>query len=49
MALQIRRGTEAQRAALTGVDVPALGELLYTTDTKKLYIGDGVSGGGQDA
>jgi hypothetical protein len=49
MALQIRRGTEAQRAALSGVDVPALGELLYTTDTKKLYIGDGVSGGGQDA
>ena len=46
MALQIRRGTEAQRAALTGVDVPVLGELLYTTDTKKLYVGDGVTGGG---
>jgi len=49
MALQIRRGTEAQRLALSGVDVPSQGELLYTTDTKKLYIGDGVSAGGQDA
>ena len=42
MALQIRRGTEAQRAVLTGV----AGELLYTTDTKKLYVGDGVTAGG---
>lgn len=49
MALQIRRGTEAQRAALAGVDVPAIGELLYTTDTKKIYVGDGVTGGGQEA
>jgi hypothetical protein len=48
MALQIRRGTEAQRAALTGVDVPVLGELLYTADTKKLYVGDGVTGGGTE-
>ena len=44
MALQIRRGTEAQRAVLTGVD----GELLYTTDTKKLYVGDGVTAGGTE-
>ncbi len=49
MALQLRRGTEAQRAALTGVDVPALGELLYTTDTKRLYVGDGLTGGGTQA
>ena len=49
MALQIRRGTEAQRAALSGVDVPALGELLYTTNTKKLYIGDGITTGGVEA
>ena len=45
MALQIRRGTEAQRAVLTGV----AGELLYTTDTKKLYVGDGVTAGGTEA
>ena len=44
MALQIRRGTEAQRATLTGV----AGELLYTTDTKKLYVGDGVTAGGTE-
>ena len=44
MALQIRRGTEAQRAVLTGV----AGELLYTTDTKKLYVGDGVTAGGTE-
>ena len=42
MSLRIRRGTEAQRTALTF----DLGEVVYTTDTKKLYIGDGVTVGG---
>ena len=37
MALQIRRGTDSQRQGIT----PAEGELIYTTDTYKLYIGDG--------
>jgi hypothetical protein len=40
--IQLRRGTDAQR--LTKVfDV---GEPVVTTDTKKLYIGDGVTTGG---
>ena len=40
MPLQIRRGTEAERLAM----VPKLanGELLWITDAKKLYVGDGV-------
>lgn len=42
MALQIRRGTNAQRTSVT----PVVGELLYTTDTKKLYVGDGTTAGG---
>jgi hypothetical protein len=42
MALKIRRGTNAQRLLIT----PAEGELIYTTDTKKLYTGDGVTPGG---
>jgi hypothetical protein len=42
MALQIRRGLEAGRAAVT----PAPGELLFTTDQSKLYIGDGATVGG---
>ena len=46
MALQIRRGLEAALPAS-----PADGELLYATDTNKLYVGDGgvaqeISGGG---
>lgn len=41
MPLQIRRGTEAERLAM----VPKLanGELLWITDAKKLYIGDGTT------
>ena len=41
MPLQIRRGTDAERLAM----VPRLanGELLWTTDDKKLYIGDGTT------
>jgi len=42
MALQIRRGTDAERLAIT----PLVGELIYTTDTKKLYVGDGATAGG---
>lgn len=42
MALQIRRGIESDRAAVT----PVTGELLYTTDQHKLYVGDGSTAGG---
>ena len=42
MALQIRRGIESER---TGV-VFAEGELVYITDTDKLYIGDNTTAGG---
>lgn len=45
MAFRIRRGTNAQRLTIT----PEQGELLYTTDTKILYIGDGVTVGGTPA
>lgn len=45
MALQIRKGTEAERTAGGGV-VFALGELVYVTDTDALYIGDGSTAGG---
>lgn len=46
MALQIRRGTDTQRQALSGVNTPIAGELLYSTDNKKLHIGDGTTTGG---
>ena len=42
MPLQIRRGTAAELAAIT----PSVGEPVYTTDTKQLYIGDGTTAGG---
>jgi hypothetical protein len=42
MALRLRRGTDAERLLIT----PLEGELIYTTDTKKLYIGDGITVGG---
>jgi hypothetical protein len=42
MAFKIRRGTNAERLTIT----PAQGELIYTTDTKKIYIGDGTTVGG---
>lgn len=42
MALQIRRGTEAERLTIT----PLQGELLYTTDSKQLFLGDGTTIGG---
>jgi hypothetical protein len=40
--LQIRRGTAAEVAAIT----PLEGEPVWATDSKRLYIGDGVSAGG---
>jgi hypothetical protein len=44
MPLQIRRGTEAERQAMT---IPlAVGEPLYVTDTGSIWVGDGVSPGG---
>jgi hypothetical protein len=42
MAFQIRRGTNAQRLTI----IPLQGELIYTTDTKELYVGDGTTTGG---
>ena len=40
--IQIRRGVESQRAAVT----PDAGEPLFTTDLKQLFIGDGATPGG---
>ena len=42
MALRLRRGTDAERLAIT----PVAGELVYTTDTKRVYVGDGSTVGG---
>lgn len=42
MALQLRRGSDAERIAITFAE----GELVYTTDTKKIWIGDGTTAGG---
>jgi uncharacterized membrane protein len=51
MALQIRRGTNNERLLMNGIanPVPAQGELLYVTDRKKLFIGDGSTTGGTSA
>ena len=43
MSLKLRRGTNAERLAI----IPAEGELIYTTDTKELYVGDGSTLGGK--
>ena len=40
--LKIRRGTDAQRANV----VLEQGELGYTTDTRRVFVGDGISMGG---
>lgn len=45
MALRIRRGTNAQRTGKTF----ELGELVYTTDSQQLWVGDGVTAGGVPA
>lgn len=42
MALKLRRGLSANRTDI----VPAEGELIYTTDTKLIYVGDGTTPGG---
>jgi hypothetical protein len=42
MALKLRRGTSTNRTSIT----PAEGEPIFTTDTKKLYLGDGSTAGG---
>jgi hypothetical protein len=42
MALQLRRGLNSERTGETF----AAGELVYTTDTKQLYVGDGTTTGG---
>ena len=42
MALRLRRGTDSERQLITPVE----GELIYTTDTKLLYAGDGSTVGG---
>lgn len=42
MSLQFRRGASADRTSIT----PASGEPIFTTDTKKLYVGDGTTAGG---
>ncbi len=42
MALQIRRGTDAERLGIT----PLAGELVYCTDTDKVFVGDGSTPGG---
>ena len=42
MALRLRRGSNADRLLIT----PLEGELVYTTDSKLIYIGDGATVGG---
>ena len=42
MPLRIRRGTDAERLSI----VPLEGELIYTIDTKKVFVGDGTTSGG---
>jgi hypothetical protein len=42
MSLQLRRGTNLERQSV----VLREGELIYTTDTKVLYVGDGTTLGG---
>lgn len=44
MPLQIRRGTDAERLAMT--QPLAQGELLYVTNDQRLYIGNGAALGG---
>ena len=43
IAVQIRRGTSSQNTSFTG----AVGEVVYTTDTKDLYVHDGTTQGGK--
>jgi len=42
MSLQLRRGTDAERLTI----VFQSGEIIYVNDTKLVYVGDGVTLGG---
>lgn len=42
MDIQVKRGEEPKRSAIT----PKMGEPVFTTDEKELYIGDGTTRGG---
>ena len=42
MIVRVRRGLESNRSHIT----PQLGEPIFTTDTRRLYVGDGVTPGG---
>jgi len=42
LSVQLRRGTASQNSTFTG----AVGELIYTIDTKKLFVHDGTTAGG---
>jgi len=42
MALKLRKGTDAERSLVTFSE----GELIYTTDTKQIFVGDGSTVGG---
>lgn len=44
MPLRLRRGTNAERLTIT----PVAGELIYVTDTKRIFVGDGTTAGGVD-
>ena len=44
MPLRLRRGTNAERLSIT----PLEGEILYVTDLKKVFVGDGTTVGGVD-
>lgn len=45
MALKLKRGLEADRLLYT----PQVGELVYTTDNKQIFVGDGTTAGGNPA
>lgn len=40
--IKLKRGVEANRSTVT----PSTGEPLYTTDTRRIYVGDGSTAGG---
>lgn len=42
MIIRVRRGLESNRSLI----IPELGEPIFTTDTRMLYVGDGVTPGG---
>ena len=44
LQVQFRRGTSSQNASFVG----RAGELIYTTDTKKLFVHDGTTAGGTE-